>query len=126
MTTSRLPGFRRASIGERRAELARLLGQPEAAFSSLDPGALTLELADHLIETVVGIIGLPVGIGLNLVVNGDELLVPMAVEEASVVAAFSNAAKIARSGGGFTASADPPHMIGQVQLAPDDAPSAQA
>src|SRR5688572_19863184 len=99
MSTSRLPGFRRASIRERRAELARLLGRPETDFDALDPDALSLELADQLIENVVGIVGLPVGIGFNLVVNGEEFLVPMAVEEASVVAAFSNAAKIARADG---------------------------
>ncbi len=120
MTTSRLPGFRRASIGERRRLLARVLGLPEDAFDALDPGALTLEHAGELIENVVGIVGLPVGIGLNLVVDGEEILVPMAVEEASVVAAFSNAAKIARAGGGFTTEADPPHMIGQVQLTAAD------
>jgi hydroxymethylglutaryl-CoA reductase len=122
--TSRLPGFRRATIAERRAELARLLDRPASAFDALDPEALSLELADKLIENVVGIIGLPVGIGLNLVVNGEEILVPMAVEEASVVAAFSHAAKIARAGGGFSAEADPPHMIGQVQLVPENAAEA--
>jgi hydroxymethylglutaryl-CoA reductase len=124
MTTSRLPGFRRASIRERRIELARLFGLSEAAFDALDPEALSLELADKLIENVVGIVGLPVGIGLNLVVNGSEVLVPMAVEEASVVAAFSHAAKLARAGGGFSAEADPPHMIGQIQLCPSSAAGA--
>jgi hydroxymethylglutaryl-CoA reductase len=69
-----------------------------------------------MIENAVGVLGLPVGIGLNFLVNGEDVLVPMAVEEPSVIAAVSLAAKIAREGGGFTAEADVPLMIGQVQV----------
>lgn len=124
--TSRISGFYAWPIARRRAHLAQLLGRP-VAWEALEPGALPLETADQLIENVVGVLGLPVGLGLNLVVNGVDRLVPMAVEEPSVVAAFSNAAKMARAGGGFTADADPPHMIGQVQLlVPDDAAAAAA
>src|SRR3989454_1696776 len=70
-----------------------------------------------MIENAVGVIGLPVGIGLNFLVNGEDVLVPMAVEEASVIAAVSLAAKIVREGGGFKADSDAPRMMGQVQVA---------
>src|SRR5205814_7176251 len=79
-------------------------------------GTLPLANADAMIENAVGVLGLPVGIGLNFLVNGEDVLVPMAVEEPSVIAAVSLAAKIAREGGGFKAEADEPRMIGQVQV----------
>jgi hydroxymethylglutaryl-CoA reductase len=69
-----------------------------------------------MIENVVGVFALPMGIALNFIVNGREVLVPMVIEEPSVVAGASFMAKLARAGGGFTAQADPPEMIGQVQL----------
>lgn len=118
MADSRLPGFYTWPLARRRQTLAQLLGRSLSDLSPLDPGALSLEVADQLIENVVGILGIPVGLGLNLQVNGQDVLVPMAVEEPSVVAAFSHAAKLARSGGGFTASADRGLMIGQLQLCP--------
>jgi hydroxymethylglutaryl-CoA reductase len=77
---------------------------------------LPLGNADAMIENAVGVLGLPVGIGLNFLINGEDVLVPMAVEEPSVIAAVSLAAKIAREGGGFKAEADEPRMIGQVQV----------
>lgn len=116
MARSRVPGFYQWPIEKRRATLAALIGRPESELSALDPGALDLDVADQLIENVIGVLGLPVGLGLNLTVNGEDLLIPMAVEESSVVAAFSNAAKIGRSGGGFRSEADPSHMIGQMLL----------
>src|SRR5207237_1830270 len=81
-----------------------------------ESGTLPLANADAMIENAVGVLGLPVGIGLNFLVNGEDVLVPMAVEEPSVIAAVSLAAKIAREGGGFEADADEPLMIGQVQV----------
>jgi hydroxymethylglutaryl-CoA reductase len=69
-----------------------------------------------MIENVTGVFGLPLGIALNFVVNGQEVLVPMAIEEPSVVAGASFMARLARAGGGFTAETDPPEMIGQMQL----------
>ena len=77
---------------------------------------LTPAQADHMIENVVGTFALPLGIAQHFLVNGREVLVPMAVEEPSVVAAASFMAKLARAGGGFTASADAPEMIGQIQI----------
>src|SRR5215468_2089946 len=119
MVESRLPGFYRWPLEKRRTELGRLLGLEPSTLRALDPETLSLELADKLIENVVGVLGMPVGLGLNLRVNGEDVLVPMAIEEPSVVAAFSHAAKIARQGGGFFAEADPSLMIGQIQLCPD-------
>lgn len=114
---SRIPGFYGWPLEERRRVLHELTG---IEAGPLDPGALGLALADKLIENVVGILGVPVGLGLNFRMNGQDYLVPMAVEEPSVVAAFSHASKLARMGGGFEASADPSHMIGQLQISPPD------
>src|SRR6266436_9354797 len=117
MGTSRLPGFYKMRIAER---LRRVAEQLEVESDELDglgeSGTLPLANADAMIENAVGVLGLPVGLGLNFIVNGEEVLVPMAVEEPSVIAAVSLAAKIVREGGGFTAEADEPRMIGQVQV----------
>ena len=77
---------------------------------------LTPEQADHMIENAVGVYGLPLGVARNFLVNGREVLVPMAIEEPSVLAAVSFMAKLARAGGGFIAEATAPEMIGQLQL----------
>jgi hydroxymethylglutaryl-CoA reductase len=114
---SRIPGFYDLTLPERLAELAerRELSAEDIAALSGQAG-LTTEQADHMIENVVGIHALPLGIALNFIVNGREVLVPMAIEEPSVVAGASFMAKLARAGGGFMAQADPPEMIGQIQL----------
>src|SRR6267143_651273 len=110
MRSSRLPGFYKMKMAEQ-LELSRdeLGGLGESA-------TLPLPNADAMIENAVGVLGLPVGLGLNFLINGEDVLVPMAVEEPSVIAAGSLAAKIAREGAGFTADADEPRMIGQVQV----------
>jgi hydroxymethylglutaryl-CoA reductase len=116
MTNSRIPGFYKLSLEERRkkaAESADLGVEELAAWSA---GGLTLEAADPMVENVVGLHSLPLGIGLNFRVNGRDVLVPMTIEEPSVVAGASFMAKLARAGGGFTASADQPLMIGQIQV----------
>ncbi|OGO72960.1 MAG: hydroxymethylglutaryl-CoA reductase, degradative, partial [Chloroflexi bacterium RBG_19FT_COMBO_56_12] len=77
---------------------------------------LAAEQADHMIENVVGRFALPLGVALNFIVNRREVLVPMVVEEPSIVAGASFMAKLARPGGGFTAHCTPPEMIGQVQI----------
>ena len=77
---------------------------------------LPFDAADQMIENAVGVVGLPLGIGLNVVVNGRDYLVPMAVEEPSVIAAASRAARLVREAGGFGADADTSVMIGQVHL----------
>src|SRR5438105_3429464 len=115
--TSRLPGFYKMKIAERLRRVAEALELEDDDLEGLgQSGTLPLLNADAMIENTVGVLGLPVGLGLNFVVNGEEVLVPMAVEEPSVIAAASLAAKIARDGGGFKADADPAMMIGQVQI----------
>ncbi len=115
-TTSRLPGFYRLSVGARRERLIHIIDlEPEDWDALFGPG-LTVDQADAMIENVIGVFGLPLGIAANFVVNGRDVLVPMAVEEPSVVAAASHAAKLVREGGGFFAQASPPEMVAQVQL----------
>lgn len=79
-------------------------------------GSLPLERADKMIENVVGTFNLPLGIATNFLINGRDVLVPMVVEEPSIVAGASYAARLVRAGGGFQASSTEPLMIGQVQL----------
>ena len=114
---SRIPGFYNLSPGDRLPELKKHsnLSDQELAVLSCESG-LTISQADHMIENVVGRFSLPLGIALNFLVNGREVLVPMAIEEPSVVAGASYMAKLARSGGGFTASSTAPEMIGQLQV----------
>src|SRR5437868_11345894 len=128
MGTSRLPGFYKMRMAERLRRLAEQLELDGDELRGLgQTGTLPVANADAMIENAVGVLGLPVGIGLNFLVNGEELLIPMAVEEPSVIAAVSLAAKIARDGGGFTADADAPRMIGQVQVTHlADPPAAKA
>jgi hydroxymethylglutaryl-CoA reductase len=113
--TSRLPGFYRLGLAERRRRLAQAAQLPEAAFDALAPGALPIEAADGMIENVVGIYALPFAVAVNFCVDGTEALVPMVIEEPSVVAAASNAARMARPGG-FTSELTAPVMIGQIQV----------
>jgi len=115
--TSRLPGFYDQSLAERAHTIAGWAGLSPAALAALDgTGGLTAAQADHMIENVVGLLALPLGVAANFVVNGREVLVPMAIEEPSVVAGASFMAKLARAGGGFTAHVTAPEMIGQMQI----------
>ena len=114
---SRIPGFYRLSIDERRALVCERAGiELEALSSALAGGGLDPERADKLVENVVGTYSLPFGIALNVRVNGKDRLAPMAVEEPSVVAAASNAARMARASGGFSAEMVDSLMTGQVQI----------
>jgi len=79
-------------------------------------GALDIKTADRMIENVVGTCELPMGLGLHFLINSKEYVIPMCIEEPSVVAAASFAAKLARAGGGFHTSSDEPIMIGQIQI----------
>jgi hydroxymethylglutaryl-CoA reductase len=87
-------------------------------FRALASGQHTLDLAaaDKMIENVVGVMGLPLGLGMNLVVNSKQYIVPMVVEEPSVVAALGSACKLVRTSGGFHAEATDPVLIGQIQI----------
>ena len=125
---SRLPGFYKRSLHDRQQELLQRAGLFPSDLQLLDGGCLAVAQADHIIENVIGTYSLPLGLGLNFQVNGRDYLVPMCVEEPSVVAAASNAARMVREGGGFIAEADPPLMIAQVQLVevPDTAAACAA
>lgn len=115
--TSVIPGFGRADREARlRVLTATGMLDPEEATALRAEAGLPLDTAERMIENVIGTVALPLGVALNFRVNGRDLLVPMAVEEPSVVAAASHGARLARAGGGFTADADAPVMIGQVQL----------
>jgi len=115
--TSRLPGFYKVSVDERRALVSDATGADVADIArSLDEGGLDEETADKFVENVIGTYSLPYGVALNVRVNGRDYVVPMVVEEPSVVAAASNAARMVREGGGFVAEADEPLMTAQIQL----------
>ena len=115
--SSRLAGFFQLSPEERvqRVRVFADLSDDELAILGGKNG-LGLEQADRMIENVVGVFGLPLGLATNFCVNGRDYLIPMVVEEPSVVAGLSHAAKLVREGGGFRAASDPPHMIGQIQV----------
>ena len=113
--SSRLPGFYNQSLADRLAQLEPRLSQADLGALSGAAGLDPLQ-ADHMIENVIGTFNLPLGIALNFIVNGREVLVPMAIEEPSVVASASFMARLARSSGGFQAHTTAPEMIGQIQL----------
>jgi hydroxymethylglutaryl-CoA reductase len=115
--TSRLPGFYKVTVQERRQLVGEATGSdPQDIERALEAGGLEAETADKFVENVLGTYGLPYGVALNVRVNGRDHVVPMVIEEPSVVAAASNASKMVRAGGGFVVEADPPHMIAQIQL----------
>lgn len=115
--SARLPGFYELPLGERAKLTAQLsdLSQQESLqlqqFGSLSP-----DLVDIFIENGIGTFALPMGLATNFLINGRDVLVPMAVEESSVLAAASHGAKLARAGGGFKVKSTPPIMNGQVQI----------
>jgi hydroxymethylglutaryl-CoA reductase len=113
--TSRLPGFYKQSVEDRLAALGDWLS-PEELEALSGKSGLGLEAADHMIENVVGVHSLPLGVALNFVVNGRDVLVPMVIEEPSVVAGASFMARLVRAGGGFLARTTAPEMIGQMQV----------
>jgi hydroxymethylglutaryl-CoA reductase len=117
MSSSRIPAFYQLTIEERRRKLADALGLSEAEVHDLSVAdALPAEVADIMVENAVGTFALPFGVALNFQVNGRDHVIPMVVEEPSVIAAASYAALVVRAGGGFAAEAEPGAMIGQIQL----------
>src|SRR6266508_4025797 len=116
MTTSRISGFYNMTLDERRSQLLDAAAQTPENLLPFTTGGLSTEAADHMIENVIGLYSLPLGIALNFMVNGRDVLVPMTLEEPSVVAGASYMAKLARAGGGFTATTTEPLMIGQMQV----------
>lgn len=117
MTNSRLSGFRNLTVDQRREGIASESGIASNGLDVLSPEkGLTLEQANHMVENTIGVLGIPVGVATNFTVNGRDVLVPMATEEPSVVAAASNLARMTRDHGGFTTSSTPPLMQAQVQI----------
>ena len=114
--SSRLSGFYRRSRQERAQIVAAWAGLTPDEQAALAGGGLSAAQAEHMIENVIGVYALPLGIATNFLINGRDTLIPMVVEEPSIVAGVSFAAKLAREGGGFTTSADEPVMIGQIQV----------
>jgi hydroxymethylglutaryl-CoA reductase len=115
--SSRLSGFYQKSLEERLSiisEWSSLSADDENVLRGIM--GLDREQANHMIENVVGLYSLPIGIATNFLINNKDYLVPMVIEEPSVVAAVSNAARMFRSGGGFQTHSDEPIMIGQIQL----------
>lgn len=117
MKTSSYSGFFKLSTEERRKEVAEFCGltQEEQAILK-DANSLDMDKADHMIENVIGRYTYPLGVAINFVINGKDYVIPMASEEPSVLAACSNAAKMARPGGGFTTDYTGNIMISQIQL----------
>jgi hydroxymethylglutaryl-CoA reductase len=116
MMTSRISGFYNMTLEERRAKLIDAAALAPETLLPFNAGGLSPDAADHMIENVIGLYSLPLGIALNFIVNGRDVLVPMTLEEPSVVAGASFMAKLARAGGGFTATTTEPLMIGQMQV----------
>ncbi|GAA1860059.1 hydroxymethylglutaryl-CoA reductase, degradative [Brevibacterium marinum] len=113
---SRIAGFRNMSVNDRRSAVAEATGLDDGAFAQIDATAFGPEQAANLSENVFGVFSLPLGTATNFTINGTDVLVPMATEEASVIAAASNAARMARPQGGFSTSSTQPIMQAQIQL----------
>ncbi|NJL58233.1 hypothetical protein HC928_26300 [bacterium] len=113
--TSQLSQFYKRTLEERRGIIVEWLGAALADNTAFDSG-LTAEIADSMIENALGTYNLPFGVATNFLINDRDYLIPMVIEEPSVVAAVSFAAKLFREGGGFITRSDDPIMIGQIQL----------
>lgn len=114
---SRLPGFYQKTLPQRRKLISDLSAEPMAELAAvLDSGGLTTEQADKVVENVIGTYSLPFGLALNFTLNGRDHLVPMVVEEPSVIAAASGAAKMIREGGGFEGEMSESLLAAQIEL----------
>ena len=113
--TSKISGFYKMPV-EKRLELVKKFSDLNNEEIELFKSCLNMDIADRMIENVLGTFELPLGIAVNFKINGKDYLVPMVIEESSVVAAASNAAKIARIHSGFKTECTDPLMIGQIQL----------
>ena len=122
--SSRIPNFFKLDVKERVRALHQRGLITDSDLRALETGDHTLKLhiADKMIENVIGVLGLPVGLGLNFLINGKDYVVPLSVEEPSIVAGLSGAARTARLSGGFEASTTDPILIGQVQVVNLDDP----
>jgi len=115
--SSEISGFYKLTVADRARlvkDFAGLDGEEEALLQK--PSALGFDVANRMVENVIGIMPVPMGVAMNFLINGNEVIVPMAIEEPSVIAAASNAAKMTRATGGFRATTTEPIMIGQIQV----------
>ncbi|MHA1917977.1 MAG: hydroxymethylglutaryl-CoA reductase, degradative [Candidatus Ranarchaeia archaeon] len=116
-TTSEYSGFYKLTPKERIEYVAKFANlTPEECDIIQNLGGISLDQAEHMVENVIGTIRIPLGLGMNFLINGKDYLIPMATEEPSVVAAASHASKIARIKGGFKTSSTDSLMIGQIQV----------
>ncbi len=118
MANSKISGFYKNSIQERLRILQKneLLNSDDYTLLKNGKGFLKAAESDKMIENVISVFGLPMGLGLNFFVNGKDYVVPMVVEEPSIVAAVSSMAKIIRKAGGFKSESSEPILIGQIQV----------
>src|SRR2546426_6300795 len=113
---SNIGSFYKLSTEERLRIVQEFSGLSEEEVQTLKTGALPVPSAQRMIENVVGVLPVPLGIAVNFLVNDKDYLAPMAIEEPSVVAAASHAAKMARARGGVKKSSNEPNMIGQKKI----------
>ena len=114
---SRIEGFYKLSVAERRKKIAEIGGLSEEHIQALaDSGELSEDAADRMIENVIGTYSLPIGVATNFVIDDEHFVIPFVLEEPSVVAAASNMAKRCLDNGGFKSNNDDPIMIGQIQI----------
>ena len=118
MDKSRIPNFYKMPINERLDAVYErgLISKKDYKLLKNQQQQLDINSADKMIENVIGVMGMPIGLGLNFLINDKEYVIPMAVEEPSIVAALSAAAKISRSGGGFKTECTEPILTGQIQV----------
>jgi hydroxymethylglutaryl-CoA reductase len=115
--TSRIKGFYKLSPRERLEAVKGFAHLTDEEASMLtNTGALPLDTANRMIENVIGVMPIPMGVAVNFLINGRDYLIPMAIEEPSVIAAASNAARMVRDSGGFRTSSTEPIMIGEIQV----------
>jgi hydroxymethylglutaryl-CoA reductase len=115
--SSELSGFYKLPVADRVRLLKDFAGLTEEEAGLLQkPGALGFDVANRMVENLVGVMPVPLGVAMNFLINGRDVVVPMAIEEPSVIAAASNAAKMSRLKGGFHATSTDPIMIGQIQI----------
>jgi len=121
---SRLKGFYKLSVPERREKLAELANLTKEQVGAWANAELSEDTADRMIENVIGRYSLPIGVATNFIIDDEHYLIPFVVEEASVVAAASNMAKRCQTKGGFRSNNTEPIMIGQIQVVDCEEPEA--
>jgi len=122
LKTSRISGLYRLSVSDRLKMVAENSGLSGDEVEAMKTGGITLDQADKMVENVVGLFAVPLGIATNFVIDGREVLIPMATEEPSVIAAASNGARMAIAGGGFVTSSTRPVMRALIQVTGIDDP----